>query len=152
NHLRQFPERTQGGSMPRYVIERTYDVDQDELPNVATRSKRIALEQFPAIVWEHSHVVADEDGTLKSFCIYAAPDVATVRGPAQRPCWRAPPPRRSTRPRGPRPPPPASGGPARPGSLGRRAPPPGTPPRRRGPPAAGPGAAWRRRRRGSGSA
>jgi len=70
--------------MPRYVIERTYDVDGDELPNVATRSKRIALEQFPGvIVWEHSHVVADEDGTLKSFCIYEAPDVDTVRRHAE---------------------------------------------------------------------
>ena len=66
--------------MPRYVIERTYDVDEDELPNVATRSKKIALEQFPGvIVWEHSHVVVDEDGTLKSFCVYEAPDVETVR-------------------------------------------------------------------------
>ena len=69
--------------MPRYVIERTYDVDEEQLPTVATRSKRIAQEQFPTIVWEHSHVVADEDGTLKSFCVYEAPDVATVREHAE---------------------------------------------------------------------
>ena len=69
--------------MPRYVIERTYDVDENELPNVATRSKRIAQESFPTIVWEHSHVVADEDGTLKSFCVYEAPDVETVRRHAE---------------------------------------------------------------------
>jgi hypothetical protein len=69
--------------MPRYVIERTYDVDQDELPTVATRSKRIGQEQFPKIVWEHSHVVVDEDGTLKSFCVYEAPDVETVRRHAE---------------------------------------------------------------------
>lgn len=69
--------------MPRYVIERTYDVDEEELPTVATRSKRIAIEQFPSIVWEHSHVVVDSDGTLKSFCIYIAPDEETVRRHAE---------------------------------------------------------------------
>ena len=69
--------------MPRYVIERTYDVDGDELPTVATRSKRIAQEQFPKIIWEHSHVVSDEDGTLKSFCVYEAPDIDTVRRHAE---------------------------------------------------------------------
>ncbi|MEO8291946.1 MAG: nickel-binding protein [Actinomycetota bacterium] len=65
--------------MPRYVIERTYDVAEDEMPEVGRRSKRIAAEQFPQIVWEHSHVVVDEEGTLKSFCIYDAPDEQMVR-------------------------------------------------------------------------
>lgn len=69
--------------MTRYVIERTYDVDESEMPNVGTRSKRIATEQFPAIVWEHSHVVVDSDGNLKSFCIYQAPDEETVRRHAE---------------------------------------------------------------------
>jgi hypothetical protein len=69
--------------MPRYVIERTYDVGEDELPGVATRSKRIAAEQFPEITWEHSHVVVDQDGTLKSFCIYDAPDEQVVRAHAK---------------------------------------------------------------------
>jgi hypothetical protein len=69
--------------MPRYVVERTYDVDENELPNVATRSRRIATEQFPSIIWEHSHVVSDSDGTLKSFCIYEAPDEETVRKHAE---------------------------------------------------------------------
>ncbi|MEP6475643.1 MAG: nickel-binding protein [Actinomycetota bacterium] len=65
--------------MPRYVIERTYDVGEDEMPEVGRRSKRIAAEQFPQIVWEHSHVVVDDEGTLKSFCIYDAPDEQMVR-------------------------------------------------------------------------
>jgi hypothetical protein len=69
--------------MPRYVIERTYDVGEDEMPNVGARSKRIAMEQFPTIVWEHSHVVVDENGTLKSFCVYDAPDIETVRRHAE---------------------------------------------------------------------
>ena len=65
--------------MPRYVIQRTFDVDQDEMPEVGRRSKQIAGEQFPEIVWEHSHVVVDGDGTVKSFCIYEAPDEEMVR-------------------------------------------------------------------------
>lgn len=40
--------------MPKYLIERTYAVGERELPEVATRSRRIAVEQFPEIVWEHS--------------------------------------------------------------------------------------------------
>jgi hypothetical protein len=65
--------------MPRYVVERTFDVDEDAMPAVGTRSRRLAEEEFPEIVWEHSHVVVDNDGTLKSFCIYAAPDEETIR-------------------------------------------------------------------------
>ena len=65
------------------MIERTYDVGEDEMPNVGRRSKRIAAEQFPDIVWEHSHVVVDSDGTFKSFCVYDAPDEDTVRRHAE---------------------------------------------------------------------
>ncbi len=65
--------------MPKYLIERTYDVQEEEMRDVGRRSKRIATEQFPEIVWEHSHVVVDADGTLKSFCVYVAPDESMVR-------------------------------------------------------------------------
>ena len=70
--------------MPRYVIERTYNVDMDSVPAVATRSKRIGMESYPKIVWEHSHVVLDEDGTPKSFCVYEAPNEEMVREHAAR--------------------------------------------------------------------
>ena len=69
--------------MPRYVIERSYTVDEADVPVVATRSKRIAKESYPEIVWEHSHVVLDEDGAPKSFCVYAAPSEAMVRRHAE---------------------------------------------------------------------
>lgn len=65
--------------MPRYIIERVYTVSESEVPAVATRSKRIARDDYPQIVWEHSHVVIEEDGTPKSFCVYDAPDEVTVR-------------------------------------------------------------------------
>jgi hypothetical protein len=66
--------------MPRYIIERTYDVDMQAMAEVGRRSKQIAAEQFAeSLVWEHSHVVLDSDGNVKSFCIYDAPDEDTVR-------------------------------------------------------------------------
>ena len=66
----------------RFVIERAYTVDESEVPVVATRSKRIARDSYPEIVWEHSHVVLDQDGTPKSFCIYSAPSADVVRNHA----------------------------------------------------------------------
>jgi hypothetical protein len=65
--------------VPRYVVERTYSVEESEVPVVATRSKRIARDDYPQIIWEHSHVVLDKDGTPKSFCVYDAPNEETVR-------------------------------------------------------------------------
>jgi hypothetical protein len=70
--------------MPRYIIERTYSVDADAVPDVATRSKAIAHHYYPEIVWEHSHVVLGVDGTPKSFCIYEAPSEEMVREHADR--------------------------------------------------------------------
>ena len=70
--------------MPRYVIERTYTVDEEQVPVVATRSKRIARDHYPQIIWEHSHVVIDSDGTPKSFCVYDAPNEEIVREHAER--------------------------------------------------------------------
>ena len=65
--------------MPRFVIERSYTVEEAEVPVVATRSKRIARDAYPEIVWEHSHVVLDQNGVPKSFCIYMAPSEDMVR-------------------------------------------------------------------------
>ena len=70
--------------MPRYLIERTFDVDEEAMPGVGRRSKQIAQQQFPEIVWEYSHVVSDDDGTLKSFCIYRAPDEVMIRRHGER--------------------------------------------------------------------
>jgi len=65
--------------MPRYVIERVYDeAVHDDMENVGARSKRIGVELFPDIAWEHSHVVRDETG-IKSFCVYEAPSQERLR-------------------------------------------------------------------------
>jgi Nickel responsive protein SCO4226-like len=65
--------------MPRYLVVRTFTVDPDEMPQVGRRSRVIAEEQFPQIVWEHSHVVVDDQGLVRTFCVYEAPDKDTVR-------------------------------------------------------------------------
>ncbi len=60
--------------MPRFVIERDFGrVGDDEIQEIAARSKVTGIEQFPDITWEHSHVVADADEVIKSFCVYSAP-------------------------------------------------------------------------------
>jgi hypothetical protein len=68
--------------MPRFLIERTFEVDENEMPRIGRRSNEVISEQFPDVVWEHSHVVMDEQGKVKTFCVYTAPDEETVRGHA----------------------------------------------------------------------
>ena len=66
--------------MPRYIIERTWDdLDEEAMDQAGARSKRIAQERFPQISWEHSHVVMDAAGTMKSFCVYVAPEPEILR-------------------------------------------------------------------------
>ena len=66
--------------MPRYVIERFFDrITDDDMLAASVRSDRIAAERFPEIVWEHSHVVVDDAGAIKAFCMYGAPDEAMIR-------------------------------------------------------------------------
>ena len=66
--------------MPRYVIERFFDQISDEDMLAATvRSDRIAAERFPEITWEHSHVVLEENGGVKTFCVYEAPSEEMIR-------------------------------------------------------------------------
>jgi hypothetical protein len=70
--------------MPRYLIERRWDdMDDAELEAAGAASKKIAMESFPQISWEHSHVVMDASGTLKSFCIYSSPDEDAIRAHAE---------------------------------------------------------------------
>jgi uncharacterized protein DUF4242 len=65
--------------MARYLVERTFFVDEAEMQHVGRRSREIAETEFPEITWEHSHVVVDDEGTVKTFCLYAAPDEDTIR-------------------------------------------------------------------------
>ena len=46
---------------------------------IGRRSREIIEGQFPQIVWEHSHVTVDDDGQVRTFCIYTAPDEEVLR-------------------------------------------------------------------------
>ncbi|MBA3717842.1 MAG: DUF4242 domain-containing protein [Actinobacteria bacterium] len=52
------------------------------MPEVGRRSRVTIEEGYPEIVWEHSHVVVGEDGLVITYCVYDAPDEATVRNHA----------------------------------------------------------------------
>ncbi len=65
--------------MPRYLVVRKFEVDGDEMPQVGRRSRVTIEDRFPQITWEHSHVTVDDDGLVRTYCVYEAPDEETVR-------------------------------------------------------------------------
>ena len=65
--------------MPRFFLERTVgDVTREEFDAIAARSQEIRAARYPQITWEHTHVVRTDEG-MKAFCLYEAPDGASVR-------------------------------------------------------------------------
>jgi hypothetical protein len=68
--------------VPRYLVVRTFDVGEEEMPEVGRRSNEVIAGTYPQIVWEHSHVVVNEDGQVMTYCVYEAPDEETVRNHA----------------------------------------------------------------------
>jgi hypothetical protein len=65
--------------MPRYMIVRSFEVGEQEMPAVGRRSREIVENELTEITWEHSHVVVDDTGRVRTFCVYTAPDEAAVR-------------------------------------------------------------------------
>jgi hypothetical protein len=65
--------------MPRYLIVRKFDVAEDEMPQIGRRSREVIEGSFPGVTWEHSHVTIDDDGLVRTFCVYTAPDEETIR-------------------------------------------------------------------------
>src|SRR5207237_10616768 len=61
------------------MVVRRFDVVEKEMPEVGTRSRKLIDENYPTIVWEHSHVVVDENGTVMTYCVYEAPTEEIVR-------------------------------------------------------------------------
>jgi sporulation protein YlmC with PRC-barrel domain len=57
----------------------------EEVQAIGARSKEIADSEFPTEVrWIRSYVLAEEDGTLGSVCIYQATSPEAIRQHAQR--------------------------------------------------------------------
>jgi Protein of unknown function (DUF4242) len=61
------------------MIVRTFDVVEEEMPVVGRRSRELVENEFPEVIWEHSHVVVDKSGQVRTFCVYDAPNVDVVR-------------------------------------------------------------------------
>ena len=68
--------------MPKYVIEREIPgagkLTPQELRGISEKSCSVLRNLGPQIQWLHSYVTAD-----KIYCVYIAPDEATVRTHAQ---------------------------------------------------------------------
>lgn len=68
--------------MPKFVIEREVPgagkLTEDQLRDVSLRSLQALGELGPKIQWLHSFVTDD-----KIYCVYLAPDEATIRKHAQ---------------------------------------------------------------------
>ena len=61
--------------MPKFLLERTWgQLSEDKLAEYAKKGLVVRNAGFPDIQWEHSHVVTDDDGTYKTFCVYTAPN------------------------------------------------------------------------------
>lgn len=68
--------------MPRYVIEREIpgagELSQDDLHAISQKSCAVLQEMGPQVQWVQSYVTDD-----KIYCIYIAPDEASVRRHAE---------------------------------------------------------------------
>lgn len=65
--------------MPMFIVERQFEVGEDDMPAVGRRSRSLIEGNFPEIKWHHSHVTLDDRGLVKTFCLYAAPSEEAVR-------------------------------------------------------------------------
>ena len=65
--------------MPRYLIVRKFDVAESQMPQVGRKSRVTIENEFPEITWEHSHVVVNDEGFVRTWCVYAAPSEEMVR-------------------------------------------------------------------------
>ncbi len=65
--------------MPRYMIIRSFEVGEDQMPSLGSRSRQLTEAEFAEITWEHSHVVVDDEGLVHTYCVYEAPNEDVVR-------------------------------------------------------------------------
>jgi hypothetical protein len=69
--------------MPKYVIERNIEgagsLTSEQLSSISQKSCGVLRDMGPQVQWVHSYVTQD-----KIYCVYIAPDEATVREHATR--------------------------------------------------------------------
>jgi hypothetical protein len=66
------------------MIVRSFEVGEEQMRGIGYRSREIAEQEFPGITWEHSHVVVEDDGLVRTFCVYDAPSADIVREHSRR--------------------------------------------------------------------
>jgi len=70
-------------SMPKFVIEREVpgagNLSDAQLREISQKSRQVLKEMGPEIQWLHSYVTGD-----KVYCVYLAPDEATIQEHARR--------------------------------------------------------------------
>jgi hypothetical protein len=64
--------------MPRYLLVRSFEVGESQMPTLGRRSREIIENEHPEITWEHSHVVVDDEGLVHTYCVYEAPSEDVV--------------------------------------------------------------------------
>jgi hypothetical protein len=69
--------------MTKFLIERSFHVSEDQMDYVGRRSKQVAQDDYPDITWHHSHVVVDDEGKVRTYCVYSAPTREIVEGHAE---------------------------------------------------------------------
>ena len=72
------PRRGYHRRMPRFMVVRSFEVGESEMPVVGRRSRELIENEFPEITWEHSHVVVNDDAGVSTYCVYAAPYEETI--------------------------------------------------------------------------
>jgi len=79
-------QSTRRFTMKMYAIRRKQAWSgPEELEAAAARSKEVAASEFPQdIRWIRSYVIAEQDGTLGSVCIYEASSPEAIREHAAR--------------------------------------------------------------------
>jgi hypothetical protein len=60
------------------MIVRAFDCGEEQMPQVGRRSREILEGEFTEVNWEHSHVVVDDTGNVRTFCVYDAPNKDAV--------------------------------------------------------------------------
>ena len=69
--------------MTKFMVERTFHVTEDQMEFVGRRSNEVVRDQYPEITWHHSHVVVQDDGKVRTYCIYEAPTPEAIRRTAK---------------------------------------------------------------------
>jgi hypothetical protein len=70
--------------VPMYIVERQFEVGEEDMPAIGRKSRGLLEGQFPEITWHYSHVTLNDRGLVKTFCLYEGPSEEAVLGHADK--------------------------------------------------------------------